>query len=72
MPKHHYFFHLGMRAHGPTRNPRAYQTYVDESFVGRVCKIYEASLSGPWHDVVQHTVLQKYLTALMVTFSEEY
>ena len=71
MPKHHYFFHIALRAQGRTRNPRAYQTYIDESFVGRVCSIFERSQSGPYHDTIQKTVLLKYLTALNIHLSQD-
>ena len=51
------------------RNPRCYQTYIDESFVGRMCRVMANSQDGPFHDALQMTTLEKYLTALSIQFS---
>lgn len=68
VPKMHYFFHIGLRSR--FSNPRFGQTYINESMVGRVCSIYKASMSGTGdHKVQQKSVLIKYLTGLIVSFT---
>ena len=69
VPKHHYFFHIALFCVGYCRNPRCYQTYIDESFVGRMCRVMANSQDGPFHDALQMTTLEKYLTALSIQFS---
>ena len=66
IPKHHYLWHLAILK---GRNPRFYQTYIDESFVGRLCNVYKACLDGQYMSGVQLTVFQKYLLALSIEFS---
>ena len=63
LPKHHYFFHVALQC--DEINPRSNQTYLDESFVGRICNIYKKSLDGPFAATVQSTILQKWLMGLM-------
>lgn len=62
--KFHYFFHVALRCHWI--NPRWQQTYVDESMVGRICKLYRGCSNGPYHASVQKVALVKYLTALHI------
>jgi len=66
-PKHHYFHHLALLTYG--RNPRFYQTYIDESFVGKLCRVYKSSQAGAYHETIQREVLTKYLFALSIHFS---
>jgi len=64
-PKFHYFFYFALRA--SYLNPRVQQTYIDESLIGRICKIYKSCLNGPFAKIVQTSVLRKYLLALQIT-----
>ena len=64
--KHHYFFHMGLQCY--EANPRTNQTYLDESFVGRIAEVYKGSLNGPHARTVQRTVAQKWLMGLMCDF----
>ena len=68
-PKMHYWYHLTLRKQ--FLNPRFLQTYANESMVGKTCNIYKSALSGSQNErrKVQHSVLAKYLTGLMVTFA---
>ena len=71
VPKHHYFFHLALQVGAGGRNPRFFQTYIDESFVGRICGVYESCQDGPYHDMIQKDVMQKYLLALCINLSRD-
>ena len=50
-------------------NPRYVQTYGSEGLVGKVCNIYKASQSGPYHAGLQNTILTKYTAGLVLAFS---
>ena len=70
VPKMHYWFHLSMRCR--FINPRFQQTYINESMVGRICDIYKASMCGTANlKTIQHSVLMKYLTGLVVCFGAQ-
>ena len=64
-PKFHYFMHVGFIPSGVNVNPRCDQTYVDESFIGRICKVYKGCLNGPMEVTVQNSVSRKWLMGLM-------
>jgi hypothetical protein len=68
VPKFHYFFHIGLRS--DWMNPRWYQTYVDESMVGRIANLYRSCSNGPYHANIQKVALVKYLTALNLLLSQ--
>ena len=59
VPKFHYFMHIALQS--SNINPRQTSTYIDESYVGRICDVYKACLSGPHANTVQRTVLSKWL-----------
>ena len=67
MPKHHYFVHVALQ--NLEINPRCNQTYIDESFVGRIADVYKGSLDGQWHDVVQKNVANKWLMGLLANWA---
>ena len=53
---------------GKLINPRYVQRYCSESMIGVATQIWEGSVSGPYHKVVQRTVLLKYLVQLAICF----
>ena len=63
-PKAHYLSHMAEQS--DLINPVMVQNYMEEGLVGRVCKIWASSVSGPWRSVVTHTVLRKYNMVLWV------
>ena len=67
LPKHHYFAHIGLEA--AFWNPRFVHTYIDESFIGRICEIFHASLDGMFEAVVQDNVTSKWLLGLHILLS---
>jgi hypothetical protein len=67
-PKLHYSVaHLPRQAQ--LINPRFVQAYMSESMVGRVAKIYRKSMDGT-HEHVQAKVMKKYLTGLLLVWSD--
>lgn len=62
-PKFHYMFHIGLTCYDI--NPRAGQTYIDESFVGRLSNVYKMCLNGPFHNTVQKVVISKWLAGIL-------
>ena len=52
-------------------NPRYVQTYGSEGLVGKVTKIYKASLSGPWQSTIQGSILRKYRTGMMIRWKSQ-
>jgi len=68
-PKLHYAVaHLAGQA--KLINPRYVQTYGSEGLVGKVCNIYKASQSGPYHAGLQRTIFTKYQTGLVLAFAQ--
>ena len=63
-PKVHYMQHFPMQAR--LINPRFVQNYMEEGLMGKVQKIWEASVSGPYRNTVQKTVLMKLIVAMDV------
>ena len=63
--KHHYFAHLG----DEVLNPRMLSTYQEESMVGTGARIFAAAAFGPCKNVVQSTVLHRWLVALQLKLS---
>ena len=47
-------------------NPRLVQCYIEESYIGKVSKIWASSKNGPHRDTIQRVVLLKYLVWLVV------
>ena len=64
LPKHHYFAHMGLES--SYWNPRYIHTYIDESFIGRICQVYHACLDGHYEEIVQDTVSHKWLLGLHI------
>ena len=63
VPKFHYVVgHMGEQT--SLINPRFVQSYGSESMVGAVTKTYGKSQSGPFHNVIQRTVVLKYKTGM--------
>ena len=50
-------------------NPRRVQGYASESMVGRICSVYKASQSGPYHSGIQRVALVKYLTGMKLLWA---
>jgi len=66
-PKLHYVVaHLATQSE--LVNPRYVQTYGSEGLVGKICLIYRASQSGPFHATLQTTILAKYRVGMVITF----
>jgi hypothetical protein len=63
-PKTHMTMHVPF--FGKLINPRWVQCYCSESMIGVVTQIWEGSVSGPYHNTVQRTVLLKYLVQLAI------
>ena len=68
VPKFHYFCEMARQA--LMLNPRFQHTYRGESMVGRIASVWKRSLSGPCFEVVQHTVLKKYLLGFEVALAQ--
>jgi hypothetical protein len=51
-------------------NPRVFQTYIEESFVGAGAKVYKKSVSGPYDNVIQGKILKKWCLALSLRWSD--
>ena len=68
-PKLHYSIaHLPRQA--ALINPRSVQAYGSESMVGRVTKIYERSMDGPGKRIIQLKFMKKYLTGMLINWSD--
>ena len=68
-PKLHYCVaHLPRQA--ALINPRSVQAYGSESMVGRVTKIYERSMDGPGRRIIQQKFMKKYLTGMLISWSD--
>ena len=65
-PKAHYGQHLDEAA--GLINPRAVMSYVGESKLGKIVKIWRMSVSGPYKRTVQKTVHVKHLVALAISW----
>ena len=64
VPKTHYMQHFPAEAR--LINPKVVQCYIEESYIGKVAKIWSSSKNGPHKDTIQRTVLLKYLVWLAV------
>ena len=64
VPKTHYMQHFPAEAR--LIKPRLVQWYIEESYIGKVSKVWASSKSGPHKDTVQRVVLVKYLVWLVV------
>ena len=66
-PKTHYMQHFPEEA--SLINPRAVQCYIEESYIGKVARIWSSSKHGPHRETIQRMVLLKYLVWLVVELS---
>ena len=64
VPKFHWWAEMAHQAR--FLNPRHQQTYAGESMVGRICNIYKRSMSGPYRNTVQRSVLRKYALGFVI------
>ena len=64
VPKTHYMQHFPAEAR--LINPKVVQCYIEESYIGKVAKIWSSSKNGPHKDTIQRVVLLKYLVWLAV------
>ena len=64
VPKTHHMQHFPTEA--KLINPRLVQCYIEESYIGKVAKIWASSKNGPYKETVQRIVLLKYLVWLVV------
>ena len=65
-PKAHYGQHVSECA--GLINPRAVMSYIGESKLGKIVKIWKMSCSGPYARAVQKTVHLKHLVALAISW----
>ena len=63
-PKTHYMQHFPAEAR--LINPRVVQCYIEESYIGKVAKIWASSKNGPHRETIQRLVLLKYFVWLVV------
>ena len=64
VPKLRYMYHLVEQAR--IVNPRLVRNYKMESSMGKVQKVYKASLRGPFEATIQNTTLRKQLFAMFL------
>ena len=66
VPKHHYFAHIGLES--DYMNPRLQQTYLDESYIGRICEVFKTLLDGKYDKCLQKNVTTKVLLGIHILF----
>ena len=66
-PKMH-LCHVALQA--AFRNPRFVHNYKEESFVGRLVKIYASCAKGRYHAVVQKTCLRKWVVGFSILLAD--
>ncbi len=64
VPKSHYMQHFPDEA--KLINPRCVQCYIEESYIGKVSKIWASCKCGPYSETIQHRGLLKYLLWLCI------
>ena len=64
VPKSHYMQHFPDEAR--LINPRLVQCYIEESYIGKVSKIWASCKCGPYSETIQHRGLLKYLVWLCI------
>ena len=47
-------------------NPRAVQCYIEESYIGKIAKIWARCKNGPYGETIQRLALLKYLVWLTI------
>ena len=47
-------------------NPRVVQCYIEESYIGKIAKIWASCKNGPYRATIQQVSLLKWLVALAV------
>ena len=68
VPKMHYLCHVALQAAFCT--PRFVHNYKEESFVGRLVKIYASCAKGRYHAVVQKTCLRKWVVGFSILLAD--
>ena len=63
-PKAHYMQHIPEEA--KLINPKVVTCYIEESFIGKVAKVWISSKNGPYAETIQELVLLKYLVWLAI------
>ena len=64
VPKCHYFQHFAVQAE--LINPIIVQNYSEESFVGRIGRIWKSSANGPYAHTIEKTTWYKYIVSLVI------
>lgn len=64
VPKTHYMQHFPQEAR--LISPRVVQCYIEESYIGKIAKIWASSKNGPYSQTIQRVGLLKYLLWLAI------